>query len=77
MRIVGPLAMLPMTSRREVSQISGMIAKGSVIDRITWLRISVDSVFTPRPITISAGIIVSSRRKKMGTFHPMNPSTII
>ena len=66
-----------MTSRRDVSHTSGTTAKGSTSERTTWLATRVCRVSAPAAITISAGIIVISRRMKTETCQFMKPSTII
>ena len=76
-RMTGPFTSSPITSRRDVSQTSGTTAKGSTSESTTWLATSVRSVSAPAAITISAGIIVISRRTKTDTCQFMKPSTII
>jgi hypothetical protein len=52
------LTCVPMTSCRDVSQTSGMIANGSWIDRATWLTMRIVKASTPAAMTMIAGTTV-------------------
>ena len=68
-----PLTWTPMMSRRLVSMTSGMSAIGMPKESTTWLRTSALVGFMPMAMTMSAGIIVSPRRRNRGILRLMNP----
>src|SRR4051812_23539535 len=67
------LTSAPITSRRRVSSTSGTSANGMPNESTTWLITSDLVGFRPSASTISAGIIVASRRRASGTARSMKP----
>src|SRR3954453_13752446 len=63
----------PMTERRLVSRIIGTSANGMPKDRITWENTSVFVGSRPIARTMSAGAIVTARRRNRGIVRLMKP----
>ena len=74
MRVRVALAKVSITDRRLVSSSSGISANGSVKLSTTCDRIRIFSGSSPTAMTMIAGMIVISRRRKMGNLIFRKPS---
>src|SRR5260221_10653653 len=74
--VIALFTSVPIRSRRRVNMIRVITGRGRAKLRTTWLITKVLVGFKPIAATITAGIIVTTRRTQIGIVKPTNPCII-